>query len=68
MKYKLIKSVRYRGKDLEAGEVIDITNEDDLVNLKQVNAIEKYVEPPEVVSPDKNSDDEKSLKIGPKKK
>lgn len=39
-KYKVIKSVRFRGRDLKVGEIIELLKgSDDYINLMQVDAV-----------------------------
>lgn len=45
MKFRVVKSVRYKNRDLRVGEVLDLPkNDKDLIDLLQVGALEKYVE------------------------
>lgn len=68
MKYKVIKSVRYKNRDLKVGEIIELSKSDDLINLLQVGALEKYVDvPPPVEAKPIEKEQESLFKLGPKK-
>jgi hypothetical protein len=70
MKYLVIKNVRYKGKDIKEGEVIELDEKsEDFLNLKMVGAIDKWQE--EVQNEEVkegNAGEESSLIIKKKKK
>lgn len=70
MKYRVKKSVRFRGGDLKVGNILELQKGSmDLINLMQVGAIENYVEPTqeENKSVEKEKDQESLFKSGSKK-